>query len=56
MGRITQMYDYMNRKPEDFSKELVVGHYTHFTIDYNSKKIRRSERWYLDNDIRPTKV
>ena len=50
------MYDYMNRKPEDFSKELVDGHYTHFTIDYNAKKIRGKEKWYNSNDVKPTRI
>lgn len=46
------MYDYLNRNPEDFSKDLVIGHYTHFTIDEISKKARRSVKWYNDNNTK----
>jgi len=47
MGRATQYFDYLTRKPEDFSLEIV-DRYTHFTISERAKKIRRELKLYKD--------
>jgi hypothetical protein len=41
------MRDYLTRRPEDFSLELVQEYYTHFTIKPRDKKIRRKYKLYL---------
>lgn len=41
MGRATQFIDYLNRPPEKLNKDFIDGHYTHFTIDDNTKSVRR---------------
>ena len=53
MGRLTQMYDYLNREPEDFSKDFVVGNYTKFTVDTISKRVRREYRAELRKSNKP---
>ena len=41
MARLTQIMDYLTRKPEDFSLQFVKEHYTHFSIDHDLKTLRR---------------
>jgi hypothetical protein len=49
MGRLAQAFDYMNRKPSDFSLDFVKFNYTHFSITPELKKLRRAKLWYRDN-------
>ena len=44
MGSLSQMIDYINRDPEDFSKEFVIANYTNFTITDIERAARRKHR------------
>jgi len=46
MGRLTQFIDYLTRPPDEFSKELVIYHYTHISITPSMKETRRTLRLY----------
>ena len=50
MGRLTQMIDYLNRDPEDFSKEFVIANYTHFTVTDKAREVRRKYRNQIKKD------
>jgi len=46
MGKLTQYFDYLNRKPEDFSLDFVKSNYTHIEITPELKKLRKTLKWY----------
>ena len=50
MGKMTQYFDYLTRKPSDFYPEIVYGPYSHITITPEMKVVRRKLKWYKKQD------
>lgn len=48
MGRATQFFDYLNRKPENLNSEFKKFNYTHLRITPELKKLRRKLKLYKD--------
>ena len=46
MGSLTQKFDYLTRKPEDFYPDIGKELYTHFQITPELKKLRRRLKLY----------
>jgi len=47
MGRLTQYFDYLNRKPENLDQRFIRFNYTHIKITPELKKLRRKLKLYI---------
>ena len=48
MGRATQFFDYLKRKPEELDTGFILFNYTHLKITPELKKLRRKLKLYKD--------
>jgi len=46
MGKLTQWIDYLTIEPKKLTFDHVAFNYTHFTIDSETKALRRKMRLY----------
>ena len=50
MGRATQFFDYLNRKPEELTGQCERFNYSHIRITQELKKLRRELKLYKNEN------
>jgi len=50
MGRVTQLYDYLNRDPKDLTPDFIKANYTHLEITPGLKEKRKKYRKQINRN------
>jgi hypothetical protein len=51
MGRVTQILDYLSRPSDMLSADFIKANYTHIEITPSLKELRKSLKWYRENEV-----